>query len=304
VLAAWLLALYPGAAYWGGLPYPYALIVPGSLLLTAGLARLAAADRWPTTVAWSIGMGLGYLGYDFLPFFLPASLLVLAGRQRWGAAVVSAGLQVAPLALWLLWLDRGLHVPVHNANSHVYGSILSAYASFPGWPALWAEVREAVPVGLEVLFGANFLFLPGLFVAVVALNPLTSRVSLRRPETALLLATLALFLFNNFAPPYGGTWEMRGSWIARLYQPVFPVLVLFVARWWQHLPGLPERAVLPIRLGLALGLGGNALITFGPILNNPLRLSESAFYRFYDHTDVHWVYAETLKNAGRRPLGF
>jgi len=28
IFAAWILAIYPGAAYWGGLPYPYALIFP------------------------------------------------------------------------------------------------------------------------------------------------------------------------------------------------------------------------------------------------------------------------------------
>ncbi|HTT58243.1 MAG TPA: hypothetical protein VMF63_14105, partial [Opitutaceae bacterium] len=55
---------------------------------------------------------------------------------------------------------------------------------------------------------------------------------------------------------------------------------------------------------LAATAAGNALIVFGPILNNPGRLSEYAFYRFYDHTDSHWVYEATLKDLGRRPLGF
>ena len=41
IFSGWILALYPGAAYWAGLPYPYALIFPGSLLLMLGLMRLA-----------------------------------------------------------------------------------------------------------------------------------------------------------------------------------------------------------------------------------------------------------------------
>ena len=97
---------------------------------------------------------------------------------------------------------------------------------------------------------------------------------------------------------------MRGTWIARLYQPVFPVLIIFIARWWQHLPeGRPR---LRVFAGAAVGLAllGNALVIFGPILNNPGRISEQAFYRFYNHTDVHWIYGDYLRDFGRRPLGF
>jgi hypothetical protein len=114
-----------------------------------------------------------------------------------------------------------------------------------------------------------------------------------------------LFLFNNLAPDYyGAAWVMRGTWISRIYQPIFPALVLFAARWWQHLPPLDwgRRALVWIVLGGALA--GNALIVFGPILDNPLKVSETAFYRFYNHTDLHWVYEENLHGYGRRPLGF
>ncbi len=49
---------------------------------------------------------------------------------------------------------------------------------------------------------------------------------------------------------------------------------------------------------------GNALVVFGPILGNPLHVSQEAFYRFYDHTDAHFLYESNLESLGRRPIGF
>ena len=139
---------------------------------------------------------------------------------------------------------------------------------------------------------------------MLALNPVTSRIRLLPAEVALLLITVGLFLFNNLAPDYAGSgWVMRGTWIARLYQPVFPALVVFIARWWQTLPPLEgnRRALIWAVVGCVAA--GNALIVFGPVLNNPLQVSEHAFYRFYNHTDSHWIYTTHLKDYGRRPLG-
>ncbi len=96
VFAAGSSPCIPGAAYWAGLPYPYALICPASLLLMIGLMRLAAgADG--RRMAWlSLAMGIAYLGYDLAAFFVPATLLVLCWRRRFGAAALSAALQLAP----------------------------------------------------------------------------------------------------------------------------------------------------------------------------------------------------------------
>jgi len=302
VFAAWILALYPGAAYWGGLPYPYALIVPGSLLLVVALLDLPEArDR--RLAAISLAMGVAYLGYDFAVLFLPASVLTLVWCRRPSAALVSAVWQLVPLTFWLAFLVYGLHQPLKNSNSRVYWAVLASYFDAPSLGVWWAQVSNFAEVGFDVFFGANFIFLPALFFAVVALNPSTARIRLQPGEGALLVVALALFLFNNLAPSYHA-WPMRGTWIARLYQPIFPVLVVFVARWWQALAPL-DRLHRTIVAGLlAATAAGNALIVFGPILNNPGRLSEYAFYRFYDHTDSHWVYEATLKDLGRRPLGF
>jgi len=304
VLAAWLLALYPGAAYWAGLPCPYALIFPCSLLLMIAL-HLLPGSGLPRLVLCSLGMGVIYLGYDLYLFFLPASILLLLWRRRWCGAVASGGLQLVPLALWTAWLTYGVKLPLQNANTAAYRAILMSYFQAPdpaGWPA---SLAAAIHIGLDVSFGANFIFLPLLFLTALVMNPYTARIRLSRAEIALLVAALAFFFFNNLAPGYTNAWSLRGTWIARLYQPVFPVFVFYLARWWQHFPATARPAARRLSGALlAAGLLGNALIIFGPVLHNPLGVSGISFYRFYDHTDLHWIYEQNLDEFGRRPLGF
>jgi hypothetical protein len=301
--ALWVLALYPGAAYWGGLPYPYALIVPLSPLLLIGLAELLTAEG-KKFVGLALAMGVAYLAYDFGAFFVPATLLALAVQRRYAAAVVGALCQALPLALWILALGTVFDQRLANSNTSTYAAILEAYRHGTSVAQLGTQLTTLPETLATVFFGANFLFLPGLFLFVVILNHVTSRVRFGRAELALLAVAAGIFLFNHLAPSYGG-WQMRGTWIARLYQPVFAVFVLFLARWWQHLPplGWPTRAGLWTAL-VACSLG-NALIVFGPILMNPLRVSETAYYRFYNHSDMHWIYEEIcLQHYGRHPLGF
>ena len=300
-LAAGLLALYPGITYWSGLPYTHVLIIPLSLLLTFALRALQRTSG-ARFVLISLAMGLAYLGYDLLPYFVPAAALVLAVQRRWAAIVVSTLLQLGPLVLWLAALRLVFHQPVANSNSGSYAAVLSAYRHIRDIPSWWAEITHFPDVGLNVFFAANFIFLPALFLALLPLNAVTSRVRLAPEEGALLLAGLVLFLVNNLSPPYGG-WSMRGTWIARLYQPLFPVLLLFIARWWQHCPPLGRARHLVTAL-VALTALGQGLVVFGPILNNPGGVSERAFYGFYNHTQAHFLYEYYLRQHGRRPFGF
>lgn len=301
VAAGWLGAFYPGVAFWGGLPQVYGLIFPLALLLTATLHEIAEAN--PRRVAWlSLLLGVGYLGYDFFVFFLPASLLLLARRKAWTSAIVSGVLQIAPLATWILLLRFALEVPANNANTAVYGRILAAYFH-PADYAAWGHLVMQVPaIFADVFFGANFLFLPWLFLGLLLLRTTASRPLLTRAEAALLLAAAALFFFNNLAPDYGGDWPMRGSWIARLYQPIFVVFLGAAARWWAGEPVPARRQTLALLF--AATCAANALIVFGPVANDPLRLSGHAYYRFYNHSENHWLYRFNLKRYGRHPLGW
>ena len=304
--AAWLLALYPGAAYWAGLPYTYVMIFPCSMLLMLGLMQLSATDRWSNLIFVSVGMGLAYLAYDLAPFFIPATLLTLAWQRRWLPLLTTAALQVTPTILWLVCLKVVFLQSSVNSNTSALGVIIQSYLH-PGDPAeWWALAARAPDIGWDVFFGANFIFLPALFLAVLAFNAITSRIKLTVAESALLVAALGLFLFSNLAPNFSAEWKLRGAWISRLYQPVFPVFIIFLARWWQCLPSLSRAKSILIGTTLLAAAAGNVLIIFGPIADNPLHVSGEAFYRFYTHTDQLWwhPYEMNLKQYGRRPLGF
>jgi hypothetical protein len=304
VFAGWIMALYPGAAYWAGLPYTYALIFPSSLLLMLALMRLAGPGGLRTVAAVSLAMGVAYLGYDLAITFMPASLIILCWRRRFIDAAVSLVLQAAPLAAWLFALGHVFHQPLQNGNTGIYLTVLGelAHPSAGGW--WWQQALHAPGNGSDIFFAANFIFLPALFLVALALDPVTSRVRLHIAEVALLASGLALFAMLNLAPSDAGGWEMRGTWISRLYQPVFPALIVFTARWWQGLPALSRGCRVLVGISLAGATLGDALIVFGPILNDPWHISETAFYRFYDHTDAHTFYEQNLKDLGRRPLGF
>ncbi|HVW20904.1 MAG TPA: hypothetical protein VHC86_06780 [Opitutaceae bacterium] len=302
-MAGWLLALYPGAAYWVGQPYVYSLIFPLSLLLFLGVCAAGETEGRRLAVL-SLAMGMAYLGYDLAVFFLPATAFLLAGQRRWRAAALAVALQLAPMLLWAAALRFVVRAPLENGNSAVYRIAVSAYAHGVSLRDWWPVLREAPRVAAEVFFGSNFIFLPALWAGLVALNPVTSRIRPWPAEIALLLAAGLLFAFLNLAPPYHAGWMMRGTWIARLYQPIFPALAVYAGRWWAGLRR-PRIAVrLLIGALLAAAAVGNAAVIFGPILSDPGRISARVFYRFYDTSINHHDYRRNLALYGRRPLGF
>ena len=150
---------------------------------------------------------------------------------------------------------------------------------------------------------ANFVFLPALFLVLRAAARFLGGPRLTLVEFTFLTATLAVFLLNNLAPPYPG-WQMRGTWIARLYQPVFVVFLWYSLRFahWglQQAPRI--RRVTTGILGLtALG---NSLIVFGPVLpvRTLSRFSDRIYSAFYAHSPPGSFLAN-IERHGRRPVG-
>lgn len=303
LLAVWLFALYPGAAYWVGQPYAYAMIFPLGIAAFWLLLELPAA-RASRVPLLSLALGVIYLSYDFHVYFLPASLLLLVWHRRWTAAALSAVLQVLPLALWLWTLKNVIRVPLENSNTTVYREIIAGFFNVDALLANFSRLATLPETALDVFMGANFLFLPFLAATAWALDFSWKSFSQHRAVPVLCVVGAALFAFCNVPPPHSGEWNMSGSWIARLYQPLFPALVFSLAWWWQNLlPAAPFARGCRVAL-VGSALLGNALICFGPIARVPLPVAETAFYRFYDHTDLHWVYERNLRIFGRRPLGF
>lgn len=305
IAAGWLLATYPGFAYWVGMPYQYAIIGPGSLLLMIALTELATPGSRRRTLGWSLVMGVVYLAYDFAPLFLPATMLLLVWRRRWLDSMVALAAQVLPLLCWILVLRHGFGQTLENSNTSVYRGVIGGLSAVQDWGQWLGQRIDLWDTGAAVFFGANFVFLPALFLAALALNRWTARVRLADSEMAVLAATLTVFLVINVGAK-GGGWNMSGSWISRLYQPAFPVMVFFLARWWQALPVLSglRRAVLLTGLGTALA--ANLLVISGPILRNPLGVSEAVFYRFYTHSYAEKtnVYNHMLHELPRQTFGF
>lgn len=304
LFAAWVLACYPGFAYWVGMPYQYALIAPGSLLLAAGLAEIGASDSWRRTAGWSVAMGTMYLAYDFAVFFLPATFLLLLWRRRWRQAAGAVAIQALPLVCWMLALKYVFGQSLENSNTGVYRNVLSSLTAVQDWGQWLRQRTDLWDVGCAAFFGSNFTFLPALFLAAVCANRWTSRIAPAADEVALLLAVGALFLFVNVGEKTGG-WDMSGNWISRLYQPVFPAMVFFLARWWQAFPDGPRARRLAWR-GALLVCAGNLLIVFGPVLRDPLGVSDEAFYRFYTHTysSRTTLYHQMMHELPRQTFGF
>lgn len=295
----WLLALYPGISYWAGSPYSYAIIVPASLwgfMLLRGLHRAASARA---ALLASLGLGVLALGYDLLPFFAPAGLGLLLWRRRLAWLAVSLAALLAPTLALLLLLDA-LGVPAGSQNAAQPLAILMSYLHVRDWAA-WGRLLLQVPEALANNFlASNFYVLPLLFLALWLPNLRRGGLKLEPPETALLLALLAVFLFNNLAPPHGFK-TFRGVFVARFYQPALPVLLFYAARaleagprgpaWWPRLAS-----------GLCLlALLANAAVIAGPVTGWPL--ASEVYWRFYRHSSDSQTLTHFLDRHGRRPLG-
>lgn len=298
ITAAWLLATYPGIMYWAGLPYSYAIIVPACLVGGIILWELQEAAGVRRISMLSLGLGVLFLGYDLLPLLAPAAVAVLLWRRHWTGALVSIPAMLLPTVLnsallWWIW-----QVPFRNKNTSPYFAILEAWLN-PSDTARWARYLAELPslaVG-QFLF-SNFLFLPVLFVLALLLGRGILKVRLSRVEMALLATIGAAFLFNNLAPPYKGV-QLRGPDMARLYQPLLVVMVLYIPRVVQQAAQRPAALKVASTL-FALTVALNATVAFGPLLKNPL--ASWLFHRFYSRHPPDMMLVN-LEKYGRRPLG-
>ena len=297
----WLLATYPGITYWGGLPYTYAAIVPCSLLATVLLWKLhEAREAW--RIIWlALLLGVLFVAYDLLPFFGLAALLIIWRNRQYRFLPWVAVMLMIPQALVLGWLKWVYAVPPLNSNTVLYYTILRSYVRWPDF-GQWATLLTDIPrVAVQVYLFSNFLFLPLCFFLLWVLNCWGQRIAGHPVEHTVLCAALLLFLFSNLAPPYEGRWQLRGDWIARLYQPIFAVLLLFSVRKLQAVaaqPGWVQTACLVLFLTTVIL---QATVAAGPVLRTPY--AGELYYRFYKREPPE-SFAKNLAHYGRRPLGF
>lgn len=295
--ALWLVATYPGITYWAGLPYSYVAIVPGSLFGLMLLYRMDEQERVTDVARAAFLLGLLFLAYDFFVFFVPAAVLVLAARRRWRAMLPAIGAMVVPgLLVTLMFMTMG--VPLLNANSASYVSVVFSYLNADRYGSEWVSYLLQLPLVLlsNAIYG-NMIFLPLLAIAasIFLIRRRLPVVSL--PEKALIVTALLLFIFINAAPPYYG-WQMRGHWLARLFQPLVGVLLMMALRAAASLEGTAFRRW---RTAAVLAVLLNASVAFGPALMNPL--AAFTYHKFYIHSPAESLLIN-MERYGRRPLGF
>ncbi|MBN2355974.1 hypothetical protein JXO59_07660, partial [candidate division KSB1 bacterium] len=193
---------------------------------------------------------------------------------------------------------------LRNNNTQVYAIILKSYL-FPKDLQKWFDLLKGVPrTAIMNFFFSNFFCLPCFFVCVVLINLLVKHNRLTRPELIVMGNMALVFLFNNLAPAYEG-WQMRGEWMARLYQPIFIVLFMYSVRSYQAIMRKSTNMALKWSVYgvFMLTLIGNGIVIFGPLLNNPFRLSSQVYWRFYQHSGPDSMQIN-LERYGRRPSGF
>ena len=297
VVGIWLLAAYPGVTYWGALPYANAIIVPASVGLFILLTRLDEQVELRSVVWNCLGMTVLFTAYDLLPFFGGAAMLLLNRRRRWRQVPIAAACLVTGPLIVVLALAKIARLPWSNENTDLYGAMLGAYLHPPA-VGVWLRGVASFPVVLgQVFFFSNLVFLPTLFLLVL----IVVRARLSAIEGALAIAIGLVFAFNNLAPPYPETYQLRGDYIPRIYQPLGVALIVYCARVVGGL-NTPDRAKAAIVKTLfALAMAANLSVAFGPIARVPW--AGRVYQRFYMH-----AYIETmdlnLARHGRRPLGF
>lgn len=284
IAGAWLFASYPGIYYWTGLPYSYSMIVPGSVFAMIFLKKIESAQKLKSAFLFSLGIGITFLGYDLAGFFgLAAIFLCIYQRKfRW-IIPVSVGLML-PYAISNLLLNEIYKVGLLNTNTAAYLNIWGAYKSL-NFGKEWFDLFLHSPLILVIIyFTSNFYFLPAVFLILWLL--FRKRLEpLGKAELAVLTAALVVFILNNWAPPYKG-WQLRGEWIARLYQPVFPVFMIYIAR------NSKPAAIISIVL--------NLFVSLGSVLSLPI--TSLAWYHFYQHSTPMQTY-QTIERLGKRPFG-
>lgn len=263
--AMWAIATFPGIAYFGGNPYSYAIIFPCFLVIVPLLWHLAKAEQLKSIFFLSLGLGIAFLGYDLLPIFGLAALLIMLRRKMfWGFVATLAGILIPNILVFLI-LKYYFVTNLLNGNNALYGFIALSYfgvvqgfisnligidpnssiglflnknAPFPNL-AQWFNEIILFPLHLIYNFlGSSFIYFPILFILLKFSNFFGSKLKLNSVETYTMLAMFILFIFNNLAPPYRSN-QMRGFSYVRIYEPLAIILILYISRKIQTLGDLP-----------------------------------------------------------------
>lgn len=306
---------YMGWFYWTASPFSYGIILPLSFLNLILLEEISRTKDWNRLKRLLLGMGVLFLGYDLLMFFLPACLWLIRRKQNrisWRRLIAAFGLLITPTLVVVLVQKHVFHIGPGNSNTATYGHIFNAFfhPSLEAWQGEWIKLRDLPWDLLRIFLYANFQWVPGVFLLAWA----SYRWILRRKkskaidwatsaEKALALSILAIAVINQIAPNYPG-WQMRGTWISRLYQPAFVLLVIWTSRL------ASEKGALRSLIWSATGITALAQVILisspwwpqSPTRDALVGELNREYLGFYDHSPPGYV-LKHLEKYGARGLG-
>lgn len=295
-----LLSTYPGIMYWIGSPFAQVMIVPCCCWIYAIMWEMKQTDNLKKHIVYLFIISIMFTAYDLFVFFYPAILLIYLKHYQWKKVFVSLPIMIIPQILIVLWLKSSGATNISSDNSGLYLTIIKSYFHIKDFSS-WLEILELVPkILINNFLDSNFLFLPILFLIILVWG-LFKKFALNEIETSILFFALMVFLFNNLAPWYVAEFQMRGAWIARVYQPIFVVMLMYIVRFSASInDNKPFHAKYLIGL-VTLCACLNLIINFGGVFGS--KFTERSWYRFYQHSPPNTM-TENLKKFGVRPIGF
>lgn len=292
-----LLCAYPASMYWSGQPYPHILITASTLLLCILLYKVYETQNVLKIALLSLLAGISYLAYDTYSFFIPAFGLLLLVQKKWVALPISIVLQVLPLALWVLYLSDKLQ-PAADGNTGIYFNVINAYLNATP-QTIWENLLKLPGLLVGIVARATYYYIGGFFLLIIIFGIITRTLKPQLPFWCIVIAMFTVFVFNNMAPPYPG-WQMRGTWIARIYQPVIIICLLATFYFIKNLEEKGYNWLKKITVAAALVVFAfNTRINISPALGDDSLTHYH--YGFYYHADPKTMH-DNLEKNGRRPF--
>ena len=262
--------------------------------------KMSQADSLKKHIKYLMIIAVLFTAYDLFIFFYPAILLIYLKHKQWKKMLVSVPIMFIPQILIVLWFRCYDVIELKSENSGLYFDIITSYFKvddFSNWFRIMAEVPGYL---LSNYLDSNFLFLPLLF-SVFVIWGLFKNILLNEIERSVLLFALIVFLITNMAPYQFADVQLRGEWIARLYQPIFIVMLMYIIRFSSQIfNNKSSQSKYCIAL-IAACVCFNLAINIGGVFGS--KLTQRAWYRFYMHSPQNTM-TENLKQFGVKLIDF
>ena len=293
-----LMSTYPGIMYWCGTSFAQVLVVPLCLIF---YIRMLVYEEAPTpkNAGWlTLVFAIGFLGYDLAAYFVPAVFLLFISKRQWKHLPLVVLMMLPSVALNIFYV-KVMGFPLLNDNTSIYTNMLLSYANMD-WAIFSEKIKHVPHVLYRNYVDSQFLFLGILGVVLLGISLVFTRKTISKSGVLLSGCMLFIFLFSNMAPPYGGDWHLEGYWIARIYQPLFVVIIFAMVSLIKELEKFSgvQKVILAASFIVFLL---NTYVVFGPITGHFELVS--MYEKFYETTPPGTMEAN-IEKYGAKPIGF